>query len=718
MKMSITRRIAALVAVALVTVGSTGARAASAISVANPELLWLEKELTANGGSLPSSFDPASPDWGLTLDAVLALRLGGRGAEQEATATTGAFATHVNDYITGEAFGDAGSFYAGPIGKALLTATVQGANVHTFGGVDLEALSRSRLQTSGMFTGRFSDTSTFGDYSNGFGQALNVLALSYTATGVPAIAATFLLAQQCPAGGFRLFYDAIAPAVSTPGCTSDAEADTDATSLAISALLTVAPTTVRITAVQKATTWLLAQQSATSGGFKGTGPTAAPNANSTALAVRALRAVGQGAATTRGLTYLASLQLPIGPAASTVVGDEGAIAQNKGALDDAIANGIDAAARDPWRRATTQAAMAISSADLGVPNGGIVTVPAARLLDTRSNVAVAAGETVTLTVAAKGGVPEDASAVVLNVAAVDGADAGYITVYACDETRPATSNVNFAADTAIANVVISKVSAAGTVCLYVGDSSVHLLTDVNGFFPAGSSYQTVAPTRLLDTRSFGGASVAGTVITVPVAGRAAVPSGVGAVVLNVTALDGADPGFVTVYACDETRPVTSNVNFAADAAVANVVVSKLSAAGTVCLYIGDSSVHLLTDVNGFFPAGSSYHALPASRLADSRAGEPLSAGSTTTVAVSGRSGVPSGATSVILNVTAVGGSGDGYVTVYPCDAPRPVASNVNFGTDVASANVVVSALSATGSVCLYVGDGSVHLISDVSGYFA
>jgi hypothetical protein len=71
-----------------------------------------------------------------------------------------------------------------------------------------------------------------------------------------------------------------------------------------------------------------------------------------------------------------------------------------------------------------------------------------------------------------------------------------------------------------------------------------------------------------------------------------------------------------------------------------------------------------------------------------------------------------------LNVTAVGGSGDGYVTVYPCDAPRPVASNVNFGTDVASANVVVSALSATGSVCLYVGDGSVHLISDVSGYFA
>ena len=102
-------------------------------------------------------------------------------------------------------FGDAGSHYGGPIGKAMLAAILQGGDPNDFGGVDLEALSRAAIQPSGLFEGRFSDVSTFGDFSNGFGQALNILALSHTAGGVPANAADFLHAQQCPGGGFRLY---------------------------------------------------------------------------------------------------------------------------------------------------------------------------------------------------------------------------------------------------------------------------------------------------------------------------------------------------------------------------------------------------------------------------------------------------------------------------------------------------------------------------------
>ena len=194
-------------------------------------MLWLEGELTDNGGSFPFSFDPTQTDWGLTIDAILALDAGGRGDASAATAATAGLAAHIGDYITGEAFGDAGSHYAGPIGKSLLAATLQGADVHSFGGVDLETLSRAALQTSGIHEGRFSDVSTFGDFSNGFGQALNILALSRTSAGVPSSAADFLLAQQCPAGGFRLFYDAVNPVDSTRGCESDDEADTDATLL-------------------------------------------------------------------------------------------------------------------------------------------------------------------------------------------------------------------------------------------------------------------------------------------------------------------------------------------------------------------------------------------------------------------------------------------------------------------------------------------------------
>ena len=121
---------------------------------------------------------------------------------------------------------------------------MQNADVHSFGGVDLEALSRAAMQTSGIHEGRFSDVSMYGDFSNGFGQALNILALSQTqARRAREAAVDFLLAQQCPAGGFRLLYDGPfsgPPEPLTRGCVDDADADTDATSFALDALQSVA----------------------------------------------------------------------------------------------------------------------------------------------------------------------------------------------------------------------------------------------------------------------------------------------------------------------------------------------------------------------------------------------------------------------------------------------------------------------------------------------
>lgn len=45
--------------------------------------------------------------------------------------------------------------------------------------------------------------------------------------------------------------------------------------------------------------------------------------------------------------------------------------------------------------------------------------------------------------------------------------------------------------------------------------------------------------------------------------------------------------------------------------------------------------------------------------------------------------------------------GPGYVTVYPCDTPRPLASNLNDAAGDITANSVVARLSATGSVSLF-----------------
>ena len=92
------------------------------------------------------------------------------------------------------------------------------------------------------------------------------------------------------------------------------------------------------------------------------------------------------------------------------------------------------------------------------------------------------------------------------------------------------------------------------------------------------------------------------------------------------------------------------------------------------------------------------------------------AGVTTVLPVAGRGGVPGDAAAVTLNVTSTGSLAAGFVTVYPCGAPRPDASNLNFGPGATIANAVTSKVGAGGAVCIY-NQSATHLIVDVNGYF-
>jgi hypothetical protein len=751
--MRITRHLMMVATAAVVATSISGIFGSSAVSAApsaQPALVWLEGELNDNGGALffaPFPPFPPAVDWGLTIDAIFALNAGGRGSQPAASAATANLAAHINDYITGEAFGDPGSAYAGPIGKSMLAATLQGADVHHFGGVDLEALSRAALQPSGIHQGRFSDVSTFGDFSNGFGEALNILALARTPGGVPSDAADFLLAQQCPGGGFRLFYD---NAPVTRGCQTDTEADTDTTAFSLQALMALDPGPTTSSAIDRAASWLVGRQDPVTGGFGGAGPTANVNANTSGLVAQALTAAGFVGPAASARTYVGSLQLDAAHTSGTpAAGDEGAIALDQGTFDDALVNGVTAATRAQWQRSTAQAVLAFGLTPLVVPRSDVVTVTPARLLDTRPGAStvdgkqsggglVPAGSTLVLTVAGRGGVPSNAAAAVLNVTAEGAAGTGFITVYPCGTTRPLASSLNFNVDTTIANQAVTGLAADGTVCVFVGTRAVNLIADVGGYFPAASGYRALTPARLLDTRpgeATVDSSAAGTGLIAPgstvelkVAGRGGIPADAEAVVMNLTTEGAEGSGFVTAYPCDPGRPLASNLNFETAAPLANSVITKLSARGTVCLYVGTNGVNLIADVAGYFPTGSGYHALTPARLVDTRAGQSTidgtqagvgttAAGSTLVVSIAGRGGVPAGATSVVLNITADGAPGPGFVTAYPCDSALPLASNVNFAANTSVPNAAITALAADGTVCLYVGTNSVDLIVDVSGYF-
>ena len=92
-------------------------------------------------------------------------------------------------------------------------------------------------------------------------------------------------------------------------------------------------------------------------------------------------------------------------------------------------------------------------------------------------------------------------------------------------------------------------------------------------------------------------------------------------------------------------------------------------------------------------------------------------GSVTQLVVNGRGGVAGDAAAVVLNVTVTGPARAGYLTVYPCDATRPLASNLNYSAGQTIANTVTSKVSAAGKVCIYTSEPT-HLIADINGFFA
>jgi len=197
-------------------------------------------------------------------------------------------------------------------------------------------------------------------------------------------------------------------------------------------------------------------------------------------------------------------------------------------------------------------------------------------------------------------------AVSLNVTVTQPDGAGYVTVYPCG-TKPNASSLNYTAGQTIPNAVIAPVSAQGEVCFF-STQPTHILADVNGWFASGSSFTSVSPSRVFDTRPGEGGlrtvskqKISGaTELRVKLTNLSGlVPaSGVGAVSLNVTVTQPDGAGYVTVYPCG-TKPNASSLNYVAGETIPNAVIAPVSAQGEVCFF-STQPTHILADVNGWF----------------------------------------------------------------------------------------------------------------------
>jgi hypothetical protein len=104
------------------------------------------------------------------------------------------------------------------------------------------------------------------------------------------------------------------------------------------------------------------------------------------------------------------------------------------------------------------------------------------------------------------------------------------------------------------------------------------------------------------------------------------------------------------------------------------------------------------------------------RILDTRSGSPLGGGASLSLKVAGVGQVPADAVGVVVNVTATGAAGTGYLTVYPCGATPPTASNVNFRAGSSVPNLVTTALGNGGQLCVFANVGT-HVIVDLAGWY-
>lgn len=409
--------------------------------------------------------------------------------------------------------------------------------------------------------------------------------------------------------------------------------------------------------------------------------------------------------------------------------------------------------------AVASTAAPVRAASLGAgPGGEYHPIVPARVLDTRvglgsAQAKVAAGQSIDVRVAGVPGtdVPADGVlAVTLNVTVTNPTLATYVTAWPTGAPRPLASTANVAAGRSAANLAVIGVGAGGRVSLFVAFGSADLVVDVVGWYsradaavPAGqgSRLLPVTPQRILDTRVGNGATGAvggAQTIDLQVAGRftdrnGATVNDLSAVVLNLTGTDPTAETFVTAYPTGVARPPTSSLNLQRGETRPNLVMAKVGAGGRITLYNHQGSTHLVGDVVGFYRAGAdpatyAGRVLPLAapyRAFDTRNdGRRLGQDQVDTwdfspfvssLTAQGQSvGSVAG---LVVNVTATDVSEPSYLTAYPTDVARPLASNLNMVAGDVIPNLAVVPLSRGGTanrMSAYGFRGFTHYLADVS----
>jgi hypothetical protein len=366
----------------------------------------------------------------------------------------------------------------------------------------------------------------------------------------------------------------------------------------------------------------------------------------------------------------------------------------------------------------------------------VLTLPVPkRVLDTRDGDGpISGGTSRTVNLRVPVVVPQAATGVYVNVTAVSPVASGYVTLYSCGDPIPNTANVTFAAGEVSGSLGFVRLDASDRICAFTS-ATTDLVIDITAYAwntPMPASFRLYdsrpQPTgSTIDGQGVGaGVRPAGSVTAIRAIGRGGIQSSDHQAILNVWAVAPQGPGWLTVYPCNSTRPNSANVNYSAGQNIGNLA-TVVVWQGDICVY-NSSATDLVVDVVAFPDWPGAYTLTNPARFMDTRSdgvtidgqfqrAGVVAAGSVTELQVlGGPSRLPQNHRIAVLNVTAVGPSTGGWVTVYACDQPKPFVSSLNVSAGAVRGNLVVTRVSTAGRVCLY-SSMSTHLIVDAFGSF-
>ena len=236
------------------------------------------------------------------------------------------------------------------------------------------------------------------------------------------------------------------------------------------------------------------------------------------------------------------------------------------------------------------------------------------------------------------------------------------------------------------------------------------------------------PVRVLDTRSGLGRQtvrMASGDLRVSVAGVAGIPADARAIVATLTGVASQGPGYVTLWPSGSARPEVSNLNLEGiGEAVANLATVRLGTDGALDVFT-DRPADVIIDIAGWYRAVDRPVSAGRSVLLDTpvRALDTRSRGAVVPAGVSvdvvlPRS-IPADATAVLVNLTAVGAAGAGYVSTGRIgESTPPETSNLNLNrageTRAVAATVAVSTSAAGRGFRLWTTTAT-HVLVDVMG---